>query len=80
MGRYRNTLASHCLVVATQWHCLDLLADWAKNGCKVTAITVDHGLRAVSADEAVFAQVVAERLGEFHVTGRAHHRARQPTG
>ncbi len=47
---------------------LGLVADWAKNGCKVTAITVDHGLRAVSADEAVFAQVAAERLGVTHAT------------
>lgn len=49
-----------------------LAADWARaSGCRLEAITVDHGLRADAAAEAALAASIADRLGVPHEIVRA---------
>jgi tRNA(Ile)-lysidine synthase len=51
---------------------LALLALASENGCRTTAIHVDHGLREESASEAKIVEAMASRLGADFLTVRVH--------
>lgn len=60
-----------CVAVSGGSDSLALLAltcDWAGTGTRIEAVTVDHGLRDGSADEAAQVAAEARRLGATHVT------------
>ena len=52
-----------------------LAAEWCHSqGVRCSVITIDHDLRAGSADEAIFVARQAEKLGLSHRVGRWHER------
>jgi len=52
-----------------------LAAEWCHSqGVRCSVITIDHDLRAGSADEAIFVARQAEKLGVSHRTGRWNER------